>query len=457
MSDKKDYVIDTKGQKFNIDKQIGEGGQGAVYRCKNQPRLLIKIINDKDVNKTKKSLEYLNNLPIPNDAHFTIPITLLESKNEKKINGYVMNLVRSMTPIWKIIDNTDKENVKTLDFYKNTGGLLRRLEILHQMAYHINLIHSIPLVYCDLSLFNIFISEDTNFSEVWFIDSDNLKLSSEKRNSFIYTPMNGSPEVVNRKNEHSIYSDLYSFALVAYWLLSLNHPFEGKKVLGMEEEPNGWDDEDTDNTIDEDIYIKLDRGELPWGLSQEDDTNHSPKNTGIPYDLILTEFLYDLFERTFSEKGRTNPKSRPSIRLWIYAIIEAIGKINICDKCGWTYYIDEEIDGGTSCPNCNTEIDKLYSLNRYTGDVLQSTLYITKDRPLQEPFIVPSFDYKNEIGKIEITDIYIKIKFDSEIFSNYQIDREELIFKKSELPKTINLYSHSKKRTDIKLVVKEVK
>ncbi len=54
MSDKKDYVIDTKGQKFNIDKQIGEGGQGAVYRCKNQPRLLIKIINDKDVNKKKK-------------------------------------------------------------------------------------------------------------------------------------------------------------------------------------------------------------------------------------------------------------------------------------------------------------------------------------------------------------------------------------------------------------------
>lgn len=425
-------------------KPLGEGGQGAVYRCNDNPEIAIKIINSQDIEKTQRTLKKLKSLPIPLKAHFATPIYLLKEKN-----GYIMNLVRSMTEISSLMYcRDDKKNI--LEFYKETGGLLRRLKILHQAAYHLNMMHSVPLVYGDISPNNIFISEKTKNYETWFIDGDNLNFADDDSCGYVYTPMYGAPELATGQQKHSLYSDVYSFAIIAYQLLSLNHPFEGGKVLGLVDGA-GWDDEDIAG--DGDLYGQIEKGEMPWGLSEEDESNSFLENVGIPPQLFLTDNLYYMFERGFSEAGRKRPMTRPSMRLWLFALLEIIGKVVQCE-CGWNYIVESRKD---FCPYCEKSSEQVYLLERYRNSELQSIMTFNETRvniPL--PYLEPTFDYKQKGGEILVEDSYIRINLESCIENRYIFNRDELIIEMNRLPHIIKLTPKESKNIPLELHIKEL-
>lgn len=362
------------------DKVLGQGGQGVVFRTKD-PDLAIKLVTDESgtpvtdgesVERYSKRFKRVRLLPLPENLNISVPAALLQNNA-----GYVMQLLSEMVPFshfW--LDGKSAENIgaddipawlsvmpeneaKKIVHYYRTGGLRRRLHALYKCASLLARIHGNGMVYGDISPNNIFISEGLDDSAVWLIDADNIRFEITAGGSVVYTPKYGAPELVQGKDGGSPSSDCHAFAVVAFYLLSLIHPFVGKKVDGTDE--GDWADEEND---DEDVENKAYAGLFPWVDDQDDDSNSS--DSGLPRSLLLTEKLTTLFEGTFGP-SRTSPLLRPTIYHWPEALAQAADLTVTCPGCSMNYYYDfihpETEDH--NCPYCKTQRPQVLILESY--------------------------------------------------------------------------------------------
>ncbi|MDM1782884.1 MULTISPECIES: protein kinase domain-containing protein [Acinetobacter] len=383
-------------------KVLGQGGQGIVFRTKD-PDLAIKLITDESGNPVtdEKSLEQYSKrfkrvrlLPLPENLNISVPAALLQNNA-----GYVMQLLSDMVPfshLW--LDGKSAEDIipsdipewlsgmpeseaKKIIHYYRTGGLRRRLHALYKCASLLARLHGNGMIYGDISPNNIFISQGIEDSSVWLIDADNIRFEITSGESVVYTPKYGAPELVQGKDCGRPSSDCHAFAVVAFYLLSLIHPFVGKKVDGTDE--GDWaDQENGEEDIEDSAYAGL----FPWVDDQNDDSNSS--DSGLPRSLLLTEKLTALFEDTFG-KGRTSPLLRPTIYHWPEALAQAADMTIMCPGCSMNYYYDfihpETEDH--NCPYCKTLRPQVLILDSYRWN--------GADKPLH----LPSWRYVREISQ----------------------------------------------------------
>ncbi|WP_429105265.1 protein kinase domain-containing protein [Aeromonas allosaccharophila] len=385
------------------DKVLGQGGQGVVFRTKD-PDLAIKLVTDESgtpvtdeesVERYSKRFKRVRLLPLPENLNISVPAALLQNNA-----GYVMQLLSEMVPFshfW--LDGKSAENISTDDIpvwlsampeneakkivhYYRTGGLRRRLHALYKCASLLARLHGNGMVYGDISPNNIFISEGLDDSAVWLIDADNIRFEITAGGSVVYTPKYGAPELVQGKDGGRPSSDCHAFAVVAFYLLSLIHPFVGKKVDGTDE--GDWADEENDG---EDVEDKAYAGLFPWVDDQDDDSNSS--DSGLPRTLLLTEKLISLFEGTFGP-GRTSPLLRPTIYHWPEALAQAADMTVTCPGCSMNYYYDfihpETEDH--NCPYCKTQRPQML--------ILESYRWNGPDKPINSP----CWRYVREISQV---------------------------------------------------------
>lgn len=374
------------------DKVLGQGGQGVVFRTKD-PDLAIKLVTDESgnpvtdeasVERYSKRFKRVRLLPLPESLNISVPAALLQNNA-----GYVMQLLSEMVPFshfW--LDGKSAESIGTDDIpvwlsampeneakkivhYYRTGGLRRRLHALYKCASLLARLHGNGMVYGDISPNNIFISEGLDDSVVWLIDADNIRFEITAGGSIVYTPKYGAPELVQGKDGGRPSSDCHAFAVVAFYLLSLIHPFVGKKVDGTDE--GDWADEENDG---EDVEAQAYAGLFPWVDDQDDDSNSS--DSGLPRSLLLTEKLISLFEGTFGP-GRTSPLLRPTIYHWPEALAQAADMTVTCPGCSMNYYYDfihpETEDH--NCPYCKTQRPQVL--------ILESYRWNGPDKPINSP------------------------------------------------------------------------
>lgn len=372
------------------DKVLGQGGQGVVFRTKD-PDLAIKLVTDESgipvtdeesVERYSKRFKRVRLLPLPENLNISVPATLLQNNA-----GYVMQLLSEMVPFshfW--LDGKSAEKIgdipawlsampeneaKKIVHYYRTGGLRRRLHALYKCASLLARLHGNGMVYGDISPNNIFISEGLDDSAVWLIDADNIRFEITAGGSVVYTPKYGAPELVQGKDGGRPSSDCHAFAVVAFYLLSLIHPFVGKKVDGTDE--GDWADEENDG---EDVEDKAYAGLFPWVDDRNDDSNSS--DSGLPRSLLLTEKLISLFEGTFGP-GRTSPSLRPTIYHWPEALAQAADMTVTCPGCSMSYYYDfihpETEDH--NCPYCKTQRPQMF--------ILESYRWNGPDKPINSP------------------------------------------------------------------------
>ena len=362
------------------DEVLGQGGQGIVFRTKD-PDLAIKVFTDatgktltdsRSIRKCKQRLKYVRLLPLPEGVNISVPAALLENNA-----GYVMQLLSEMVPLSRLwldgksaeilaesdiprwLSEVPESEAKKIVHYCNTGGLRRRLTVLYKCATILARLHGSGLVYGDLSPNNIYISEDNEYSSVWLIDADNIRYEMLFGGSGVYTPKYGSPELVQGLDGGRPASDCYAFAVVAFYLLALIHPFVGKLVDGTSD--RDWaDDENANEDIEEQAYAGL----LPWVDDQSDDANST--DAGLPRQLLLTEKLKALFQRTFSG-GRTTSWLRPSIFHWPEALAQAADATIQCPTCDMSYFYDyEDLEAEEGmCPYCGTLRPEIVMLESY--------------------------------------------------------------------------------------------
>lgn len=343
-------VHDDKGNVFTLSSLLGEGGQGAVFRVKRNSGhgLAVKAILDpisgdilQDHRVYKKYMRKLNQImALPQVAHIAVPLSPLQAP----YCGYVMRLMEGMDPLSDYL----RPNSTIKAELCQKGGLSKRLEILKNLAAILCDLHSHGIVYCDLAPGNIYISKNDKDYEVWLIDLDNLSYATEVTSS-IGTPLYRAPEIATGK-ANSLESDCYSFALLAYELLTFSKPFNGSI---MDEEP----------VVDfsDDIYEKIESGTCQYV--------HEPGSTNIPkygisehLELVMTSELETLFLQTFNLDGRSHPSRRPSMRSWYKAFEDASNRLVKCEK-GHAHF-------GNSCFLCSKEDQsdshrQFYSLKGY--------------------------------------------------------------------------------------------
>lgn len=372
------------------DKVLGQGGQGVVFRTKD-PDLAIKLVTDESgtpvtdeesVERYSKRFKRVRLLPLPENLNISVPATLLQNNA-----GYVMQLLSEMVPFshfW--LDGKSAEKIgdipawlsampeneaKKIVHYYRTGGLRRRLHALYKCASLLARLHGNGMVYGDISPNNIFISEGLDDSAVWLIDADNIRFEITAGGSVVYTPKYGAPELVQGKDGGRPSSDCHAFAVVAFYLVSLIHPFVGKKVDGTDE--GDWADEENGG---EDVEDKAYAGLFPWVDDRNDDSNSS--DSGLPRSLLLTEKLISLFEGTFGP-GRTSPSLRPTIYHWPEALAQASDMTVTCPGCSMSYYYDfihpETEDH--NCPYCKTQRPQML--------ILESYRWNGPDKPINSP------------------------------------------------------------------------
>ena len=346
-------VVDEQGNVHILDKVLGEGGQGVVWAT-NNPDIAVKLISggvqstserketllerlthgfgaalvtgDAEHKKLRNRLKTVQTLPIP-DLHLAQPLAMLRGHI-----GYTMRLLRDMVPLRTLILPAETENIAAE--YRATGGLRQRLRLLAKTAEILSRLHSIPLVYADVSPNNVFVSRNAEASEVWLIDADNLHFQSAPGPQ-VYTPGFGAPEIVAGHASVSTLSDTYAFAILAFYVLAQIHPFLGNQV-----EEGGWE-ESVD--LEEQAYA----GELPWIEDEDDNSNRSDK--GIPRERILTPRLRRLFQQTFGP-GRWDVASRPSMLEWAETLHQCADMTITCggEGCGSTFYAPLK-----KCPWCS--------------------------------------------------------------------------------------------------------
>jgi DNA-binding helix-hairpin-helix protein with protein kinase domain len=338
---RKQLVTDDKGGVYELGKRIAEGGQGIV--CPTQDsRYLVKVskyaVGDPRSHAWCKQIAAVQRMPIQENA---LPIAMPVAIVTKPRAGYVMELMDGLVPLEAILKETHEAlvNGESLVGFLSTGGLSRRLRLLARFARVMAKLHGLGIAHGDLSPKNVFVSQSVGHDQVWLIDCDNLTYAVRDSSLQIYTPDYGAPEVFRGDHGISTYTDVWSFAVIAFQLLTLLHPFKSGQLV------------DSDSDLEENAF----RGELPWVDHDSDDRNRASE--GIPREAVLTEQLSALFQRCFNE-GLLQPERRPPMAEWAESLEAAAAFQVSCDAseggCGSTFLWSDDLE----CPFCGEKQTK---------------------------------------------------------------------------------------------------
>ena len=262
-STKRHEVIDISGHTYVLTEKLGKGGQGVVWKTDN-PKVLVKGFTAKDQAQRERWLEQIAWLMRQDLAALNIarPLALLRAPRA----GYVLELMDGLIPLTRLLESFAVDGV---DGYLLRGGLARRVQLLMKLASTLSLLHSRGMAFGDLSPDNIYVSAETEHAELWLIDCDNISFESQPCRA-LYTPDYGAPELVRGQADFSTLTDIWSFAVIAYQLLTGNHPFKGDMVSSGEP------------ALEEQAL----RGDLPWIDHSEDRSNATECGIALGLSLI---------------------------------------------------------------------------------------------------------------------------------------------------------------------------
>ncbi len=330
---------------FELKECIGEGGQGAVYTTQRK-NLLIKLsyaskgFNPKIVYRRYRNLRSRTDLPeyIAKPLNEIKPIEI----GDKVFYGYVMELMEDMVSLTSL---QSKKNEKIAFYLERLGGIRRIYTLLRKLAEILEQIHAAGYCYGDLNPNNIFVSSDTEYSEVQLIDCDNMVIAADFNDSIAFKGF-AAPEIVREHKFNTPLSDTWSFAVVAFFALRQELPFHGKLVT------------DAATMEISTMEKREDESDLPF--IDDLDNDNAGKSSALR-NLLETEMLQSLFKRTFS--GEKSFLTRPALFEWIETL--RIGETSFmkCKNCG-KHYI--KVSKKHECPFCDKESHTPYIFIRNT-------------------------------------------------------------------------------------------
>jgi serine/threonine protein kinase len=321
-----------------VETFLGGGGQGEVYRASldGQKVALKWYFPAQATPEQRAALEVLVKKGPPTDR-FLWPMELTEADGVPGY-GYVMPLRASH---YKSIVDLMKRRAEPTFRALATAGL--------QLADSFLDLHAMGLCYRDISFGNVFFDPDNG--EVLICDNDNVAVDGQGEAGVLGTPRFMAPEIVRGEALPSSQTDLYSLAVLLFYMLMVHHPLEGKRELDIK-------------CLDLPAMNQL-YGTQPLFIFDPNDDSNRPvpgfHDNALAFWPLYPQFLRDMFIRSFTD-GLSDPvNGRVRESEWRAAMVRLRDSIYYCPHCGLEAFYDVEAlrtSGGDpgSCWSCGQQL-----------------------------------------------------------------------------------------------------
>jgi eukaryotic-like serine/threonine-protein kinase len=297
------------GQPCTIERFLGGGGQGEVYRVNiGGHALALKwYFPEQATGDQRQALETLIRKGAPGPG-FLWPLELIELPKAAAF-GYLMPL-REMRfhGIVDLMKRRIDPSFRTLTL----AGL--------QLAQAFLSLHTQGLCYRDISFDNVFLDPDTG--EVAVCDNDNVTVDGSAGGGILGTPGFIAPEVVRGEARPGTQTDLFSLSVLLFYLFHIHHPLDGRKESEIK-------------CFDLPAKTRL-YGTEPCFIFDPDDDSNRPvpglHDNALAHWPLYPEPLRALFTRAFTV-GLHDPHERVRESEWRQALGRLLDGIHYCGHC----------------------------------------------------------------------------------------------------------------------------
>lgn len=205
-------------------------------------------------------------------------------------------------------------------------------------------LHAQGLCYRDISFGNVFF--DPESGRALICDNDNVAVDGAGLGGVLGTPRFMAPEIVRGEALPSSQTDLYSLAVLLFYILMVHHPLEGQQ--------------EADIRCMDLPAMNLLYGIQPRFIFDPDDASNRPvpgcHDNAIIYWPLYPGFVRELFTQSFT-RGLREPQGRVRETLWRAAMARLRDSILYCASCDAENFYDAEAmqaRGGTmaACWSC---------------------------------------------------------------------------------------------------------
>lgn len=367
-------LVSESSNRYKVVSLLGAGGQGEVYDVElNGKHYALKWYYKHMATKEQKSI--LDNLVSKGapDNTFLWPQDLIFNGWGQSF-GYIMPLrPKNYKSIVDMMKRRAEPSFYTLcrAAYNLTNGYQK----LHSMGYS----------YRDISFGNLFF--DPNNGDVLICDNDNVAANGIDNSAVYGTPRFMAPEIVLGKAKPSRNTDLYSLAVLLFYMFMMGHPLEGKLEADI-------------RCMDIHAMNRLYGTNPVFVFDPNNKTNRPVKgyqdNVLIYWD-IYPQIIRDLFMKSFTE-GLTAPNKRVTEKQWLDAFANLMTGIIACPGCGAEVFFDEsKVANGVAhtCWNCGRATQ--YPVSIIVG---KSRVLLKKGAKLYAHNIYGNYDMDTVVGEV---------------------------------------------------------
>lgn len=300
------------GGRWRVGEVLGEGGQGAVFALDSMDSpepvtLALKWYRPETAHPAQlAALRRLAQRPSPSDR-FLWPIEVVDGSEGDF--GYVMALrPDTFLPIADLLNGRVDAPFSVV------------IKLCRGLADAFLKLHTQGLCYRDISLGNVFFEPTTG--EPLICDNDNVGLDGRDPARVLGTSRFMAPEVVRGEAQPSTATDLYSLAVLIFYLLMLHHPLQGKKELSF-----ACFDREAERSL-----FGLD----PTFIFDPEDASNAPDpaihGAVLAYWPLYPGYIHDDFTRAFTD-GLRDPARRVREAVWRTHLSRLLDGLVVC-RCG---------------------------------------------------------------------------------------------------------------------------
>ena len=310
---------------YKVEDFLGGGGQGEVYRARlvdgkgTGSLVALKwffphyLRQDREL---RARLERAVDTGPPSDR-FLWPQDLVQTADRPGF-GYVMPLRDD-----RFVGITDLVTRRT----EPTFHAL--VTAAFELAHNYRQLHAKGFCYRDISFGNVFF--DPESGEVRICDNDNVSVNNQGSGAIRGTPRFMAPEIVRGEAGPSTQTDLFSLAILLFYMLVNHHPLEGAREAQI-------------RCFDLPAMTRL-YGTDPLFIFDPDDDSNRPlfgnHDNALALWPLYPGFVQELFVRAFTD-GLRQAHHRVRESEWAGELIRLRNSIFYCQRCGVENFYDPD-------------------------------------------------------------------------------------------------------------------
>lgn len=314
-----------QGQRLDLLKRIGKGGEGDVFLTGGDVKHAVKVYKEEKRKEREQKVKAMVREGLSTHNNLVAYPAAVVTTRSGAFTGFVMRLVDGFRPIHELY------GPKSRKIHYPTADYRFLLRVAVNVARAVGEVHSSTCIIGDLNHSGILVSSEAT---VALIDADSFQFQSDGRTypCLVGVPEFTPPELqgvslqgVLRTKDH----DNFGLAITIFQLLFMGrHPYGGQQATGG------------DLTLDK--LIARDQ----FAYSRKRSVDVSPPGIVATLNDFPSD-IADAFERAFG----LDPSQRPSAIEWIALLKAMEGRLSRCAVDGIHYYPS----AAKRCPWCRME------------------------------------------------------------------------------------------------------